>query len=161
MKDELHPSLAINAENQLQVNVDNDTIKIKPNGSISLSFESQQFINAVKANQSLTAMSSRIDAETGARYITYINENGQTTEINFTALVNDIHVNGGTVEGKVLILTDTAGDQVRIDLTQFMSEVEVRALIKSMFTVALRNLKGEIKGWILPYESEQPAADAE
>lgn len=156
LKDDLHPSLAINANNQLQVNVDNESIHIKPNGTIALSFESQLLINAIKANQTLTALSSRVDAESGARFITYVNELGQTTELNFSAFMTDVHVNGGVVEGKVLVLTDTAGDQVRIDLTQFMSDADVRSLIKSMFTVALRNLKGDIKGWILPYEPEQP-----
>ena len=151
--DNLGLSLRVDADNKIQVKTDDSTIEVKPNGAIGLKLESQEFIQAIKTNQTLTSLSSRVDAETGARYITYSDEAGQETEINFSALLSDVHVNGGVLEGDVLVLTDTAGDQVRIDLSQFMTEAEARSLIKSMFTVALRNLAGQTVGYILPHGS--------
>ena len=150
LQEDIHPSLMVDANNKLRVNTDEDTIQIKTNGTIGLKLESQTFIQAIKTNETLTALSSRVDAETGSRYITYQNEHGETTEINFSALMNDIHINGGVLEGDVLVLTDTTGDQVRIDLSLFMTESEARSLIESMFTVALRNLSGQTVGYILP-----------
>lgn len=150
---DIHPSLMVDANNKLRVNTDEDTIKIKSNGKIGLNPESQVFIQAVKSSETLTTLSSRLDAETGARFITYQNESGDIAEINISSLINDVHINGGVLDGEVLVLTDNTGEQVRIDLSQFITEAEARSLIKSMFTLALRGLDGRIMGYILPNES--------
>lgn len=134
-------SFELDANNKIQPKVDNSTIERKVNGALGLKTSSQEFIEAVKANESITVLSTRI--EDGKRYISYQNEMGDVSEIDMTSFIVDIHTNGMVLDGQVLVTTDTNGIERRVDLSNFTTEDEVRAIIREMATVVLRTLGGE------------------
>ena len=134
-------SFELDVNNKIQPKVDNSTIERKVNGALGLKTSSQEFIEAVKANESITVLSTRI--EDGKRYIAYQNELGVVSEIDMTSFIVDVHTNGMVLDGQVLVTTDTNGVEWRVDLSNFTTEDEVRAIIREMATVVLRTLGGE------------------
>lgn len=70
---------------------------------------------------------SSLSYDSGTTVLSFTDEAGNVTQIDLGALTTDIYVNGASISGDTLILTDNSGGttDVTVDLSSFRGEVTV------------------------------------
>lgn len=128
--------------NKILVNTDGVTIRSKTNGQLEVSTDTAEFISAIRDAETETVIGFRKDNDTGERFITYQSERGPIQEVNLTSLIQDIHVTGGSMRGNSLVLVDNDGEEIVIDLSQFLVEQDVIDLISAAFNETVTDAFG-------------------
>lgn len=109
-------------------------------GAVVLDGNTDAFKDAVRNAETRTTLKTEV-TEGGSRYLVYAGEGGDF-RIDLTAFLQDIHVDGLTIDGKVLTLTNSDGEAVTVDLGVFLTEDDTQLLINNTFDTTTNDAFG-------------------
>lgn len=121
-----------NVLRKINVKTDNQTIQRNSEGALELKTESVAFLQAVRSAETLTSLSTRVDATSGNRILAYTDEQGLVSEVDLSSFLADVSVTGGVLEGQVLKLT-TDDSEIIIDLGVFITAEELDQTLAGLF----------------------------
>lgn len=122
---------------KIKVKIDNDLIVSRSDGTLTIDTTSSSFGLGVKSGETDTVLRSYTDPDTNARMLEYINETGVPTLINLSDLVVDIHIENAELEGEVLVLTSSTGQEIRVDLGKFVTTDELTTTLNSYMDITV------------------------